>query len=138
MRARIIFFASIWMMTVTGFAVDDPVVFKFVVGFLGADYKFVLRQSDLKGSEWDGEGRPPLSIGKAAEIARGALLEVYGYRETRELESVSLFSFINSYWYYEVVFKSPDSLLSSNVRIPFRIIVFLDGTVLKPTKEEWR
>lgn len=100
--------------------------------------KYSVVTKNCPGFEWEKGGEPKLSVGAAVNLARLEARETFQLRTDRVVVRVELRNLTHGgdYWFYCVTFGFPEDGEGAGMVAPITIVVFMDGTVLKPSSVE--
>jgi hypothetical protein len=101
-------------------------------------YKYSVTSANCPTSEWKKGAEPPISIGVAVNSARAEARKAYSLMIDRKVARVELrnLSSGDEYWFYCITFHSPEDASGAGLSVPIHIVVFMDGSVLKPASIE--
>lgn len=99
------------------------------------EFSFVLNEKLLDNSKWDGVSEPPLKISDVLKLSNRDISEIYDINKKYIVESIELKKFLGSEdkWYYLVSYNFPYDEGSRGPRLPLKMVVLMDSSVLKPT-----
>jgi hypothetical protein len=97
---------------------------------------FISEAQFKKAPKWSGSGEPPLSIGRAIEIAEKWGKAKYANYDSARIRGINLSEYgcpgQPSYWYYSIHFAPVKDGRSSYGG--HYVVLLLDGTLIEPTK----
>lgn len=102
----------------------------------GETYRYKFSDADFSETpSWKSEdGEPPISITRAASIAKSNLPRFVTGAESFEIRRILLNAFGNDKWFYNISFSCREVTCRTLPTRQFSMIVKMDGTILEPKK----
>lgn len=112
--------------------------FEYQVVFDNKAYKYAVTQANCPTSQWKKDAEPQISIGVAVNRAREEARRAYALVIDRKVARVEFrnLSSGDEYWFYCITFHTPEDVSGAGLSVPIHIVVFMDGSVLKPDSIE--